>query len=427
MNKTCFIISPIGPKDSDIRKKADDLLELIIKPSLQIFDFTVTRADQIQRPTVITSDIIKNVQMADLCIIDLTDNNPNVFYECGRRHENGKPFIQLVEENNDLPFDVAGIRTITYSLSTPHSVNKAVKEIQSFITEIITNDFQEKSPGDSLTSIAGTLERIERKINTLNMNKSANVNITKTKGSKTSIIDSLELQANPLKAFKNAFQNGDLLGMRQTLPLLIDTEGYTHDTVLSMALLVSVGDQFAKNMLMTFITGTDFKDIDNEILFTSLLSLEKFYVQRDEESQAVSELIPLIENAINYKKYNDKYTAQLLNSIQKIYYGTQNYDKAYTIIEKILDLMPNEPGYYYNASLICDKLSKSTKAKEHIDRCLALQDEFDSDHYKHALLINYKLRDYNRVKELFNEFWTGNEEDAQSFLEDNDELRQAFI
>jgi len=127
--KTCFIISPIGPEDSDTRKTADDFLELLVEPALAKYDFVVTRADKIARPSTITADIIRLVQESDLCIIDLTNNNPNVFYECGRRHEAGRPFIQMVRKGDEgsLPFDVSGIRTVIYDLSQPRSVLESQK------------------------------------------------------------------------------------------------------------------------------------------------------------------------------------------------------------------------------------------------------------------------------------------------------------
>ena len=106
--KICFVISPIGDKDSDIRKHADAFLKLLVEPALGEFGFNVVRADQIATSSVITNDIVEYVQQSELCLVDLTFHNPNVFYECGRRHENGKPTIQLIKNGEQLPFDVAG-------------------------------------------------------------------------------------------------------------------------------------------------------------------------------------------------------------------------------------------------------------------------------------------------------------------------------
>jgi len=93
--KKCFVISPIGAEESEARKNADDLFELIIEPALEKYDFKVIRGDMVSNSTSITDDVIKMTQNSELYIIDLTGHNPNVFYECGRRHETSKPFILI--------------------------------------------------------------------------------------------------------------------------------------------------------------------------------------------------------------------------------------------------------------------------------------------------------------------------------------------
>src|SRR4051812_8719980 len=160
VQRTCFIISPIGAEGTPIRAAADDFLELLVGPALEKFSFHVLRADRIAHPTAITSDIVRLVQESDLCIIDLTNNNPNVFYECGRRHETGKPFIQMVRkgEESTLPFDVAGIRTVMYDLSSPRTVLESQRKLQEFITTIVEQGFQSETSGVSLASIANGLE-----------------------------------------------------------------------------------------------------------------------------------------------------------------------------------------------------------------------------------------------------------------------------
>lgn len=74
--KKCFVISPIGPAGSDIRRNADDVLELIIEPAVGPFDFDVIRADRLTTSSMITADIISLVQESELCIVDLTGSNP---------------------------------------------------------------------------------------------------------------------------------------------------------------------------------------------------------------------------------------------------------------------------------------------------------------------------------------------------------------
>lgn len=46
MNKTCFIITPIGKEGTEIRKNADEVLEYIINPVCESFGYSVVRADK---------------------------------------------------------------------------------------------------------------------------------------------------------------------------------------------------------------------------------------------------------------------------------------------------------------------------------------------------------------------------------------------
>lgn len=110
--KKCFVISPIGEDDGPIRRRSDQVLQYIIKPPVEEAGYQLTRADKISEPGIITSQIIERVVEDDLVIADLTDWNPNVFYELAIRHAIRKPFVQLIKRGEKLPFDVAGTRTI---------------------------------------------------------------------------------------------------------------------------------------------------------------------------------------------------------------------------------------------------------------------------------------------------------------------------
>ncbi len=93
--KKCFMISPIGDEKSPVRQEADSLL-WIAQNAVEKYGFDVIRVDQIARTTQITTEIIQLIQESELCLIVLTGHNPNVFYEAGRRHETGRPYIQLI-------------------------------------------------------------------------------------------------------------------------------------------------------------------------------------------------------------------------------------------------------------------------------------------------------------------------------------------
>ena len=75
----CFVIGPIGPDGSSIRTAADDFMEFIVRPVVTSteFGYTPIRADGLNEPGRITSQIIRLLLEADLVIADLTGNNAN--------------------------------------------------------------------------------------------------------------------------------------------------------------------------------------------------------------------------------------------------------------------------------------------------------------------------------------------------------------
>jgi len=110
--KKCFVISPIGDEGTKDRLRADKVLKYIIEPVSKECGYETVRADQISEPGIITSQITERLLHNDLVIADLTDHNPNVFYELAIRHCVGTPVIHLLKKGQRIPFDIHGFRTI---------------------------------------------------------------------------------------------------------------------------------------------------------------------------------------------------------------------------------------------------------------------------------------------------------------------------
>jgi hypothetical protein len=144
--KDCFIVSPIGDVGSETRKRSDQVLKHIIQPILNEFDIKSVRADKLPMPGVITNHIIERIINSDLVIADLTDRNPNVYYELAIRHVLKKPFVQLIEDAEELPFDVAGIRTIRLNLKDPDLMDESRNELRQQVKHLIDNPDSIDSP-----------------------------------------------------------------------------------------------------------------------------------------------------------------------------------------------------------------------------------------------------------------------------------------
>nr|WP_319537626.1 hypothetical protein [uncultured Methanospirillum sp.] len=187
--KTCFVISPIGSSDSQIRSDSDKLLKYIITPPVKEFGYIIKRADELEKPGSITQQIIEMLLNADLVIADLTNHNPNVFYELAIRHATQKPYIQMIKEGQTIPFDVGDLRTIKYDFDIEYGTN-AINSLKSQINEINSANFKIYSPvtillnpKDSSKSEDYTqyfMQEINSKLNKLLTNASENEVIRST-------------------------------------------------------------------------------------------------------------------------------------------------------------------------------------------------------------------------------------------------------
>ena len=117
-NKTCFIITPIGDDQSDIRRAADGVIDAVIIPALCEMGFdeeNIKVAHRMPSPGSINKQVISSVLECDLAVANLTNLNPNVMYELAIRHAARKPVIQICQKGTRLPFDITEERTIFYT------------------------------------------------------------------------------------------------------------------------------------------------------------------------------------------------------------------------------------------------------------------------------------------------------------------------
>lgn len=143
--KKCFVVSPIGAENSDVRKRADQVYKYIIEPVCKECDFEPIRVDMLNKADTITQTIIDHLNQDELVIADMTDHNPNAFYEMGYRACTGKPMINLKEKSESIPFDIAAIRAFDYDLTDLDSVDEIKTRIINTISSInfVGNDDSE--------------------------------------------------------------------------------------------------------------------------------------------------------------------------------------------------------------------------------------------------------------------------------------------
>src|SRR5215510_3873085 len=94
----------------------------LIKPTLEGAGFESFRADEEESSGDILTDMFQELLLADLCLVDMSIDNANVFYELGIRHAFRKRGMVHIQSGRAyMPFDIFNVRTIPYHI-TPEGV-----------------------------------------------------------------------------------------------------------------------------------------------------------------------------------------------------------------------------------------------------------------------------------------------------------------
>lgn len=95
----------------------EDLLPVYEDHILKVageLNLSCKRGDDIFSANIIMHDVWSAIYRSQLCIVDCTDRNPNVFYELGIAHTLGRKAILITRDKSHFPFDVQHLRTIIY-------------------------------------------------------------------------------------------------------------------------------------------------------------------------------------------------------------------------------------------------------------------------------------------------------------------------
>ncbi len=109
---TCFVMMPFG-------KWYDQYYKEIYVPAIKDAGFEPVRADELFSTGSVMEQIWEEISKAKLLLADLTNKNPNVFYELGLAHAARKPVVFTSGNLEDIPFDLRHLRVITYEVRDP--------------------------------------------------------------------------------------------------------------------------------------------------------------------------------------------------------------------------------------------------------------------------------------------------------------------
>lgn len=167
-NKTCFVVCALGTENSQTRRYSDKVLKYLIDPVCRELGFDVTRSDKINATDKIDETIINYLKTADLVIIDMSEHNPNVFYEFGFRHSTGKPFIPIRTKTSEkIPFDVSTLRTIEFTTEVD-DIEQAKRQLKETIKSIpFSSENNDKIDENVYTEISTSLFNVHSKLDTI--------------------------------------------------------------------------------------------------------------------------------------------------------------------------------------------------------------------------------------------------------------------
>jgi len=130
---TCFVMMPFA-------KPIGDHYQLIYEPAIKKAGLVPVRADnEIFGTGKIIDQIWAGINSSKVLITELTDRNPNVFYELGLAHALDKPVVLISSNEKDVPFDLQHIRVIYYDVNDPFWGNKLMEKVAENILSAIKN------------------------------------------------------------------------------------------------------------------------------------------------------------------------------------------------------------------------------------------------------------------------------------------------
>jgi hypothetical protein len=123
---TCFVMMPFGPW-------YDRYYQDIYVPAIKDAGFEPIRADELFTTGSVVEQIWEQIEKSKVLLADLTEKNPNVFYELGLAHAAKKPVVFTAGHVEDVPFDIRHLRVIVYEISEPQWADKLKRLITDYL------------------------------------------------------------------------------------------------------------------------------------------------------------------------------------------------------------------------------------------------------------------------------------------------------
>ncbi len=135
--KFCFVLMPFA-------EHFDDIYKLGIKQSCLDAGAYCERVDEQIYQESMLERIYNQISKADIIIADMTERNPNVFYEVGYAHALGKTTILLTKDAGDIPFDLKHYPHIIYNSKIVNLKEELTTRIKWYVDNMQENNINQK-------------------------------------------------------------------------------------------------------------------------------------------------------------------------------------------------------------------------------------------------------------------------------------------
>jgi len=152
--ETCFVIQPFD------NGRYDKLYTDVYAPAIQAANYRPYRVDQDPTVSIPIDSIETGIKTAVVCLADITEDNPNVWYELGFAFASNRPVVMICAENRQgrkFPFDIQHRSIIIYKPDSLSDFEKLKESITTRMKAIVRRDeaLQLMSEREPVMPVAG--------------------------------------------------------------------------------------------------------------------------------------------------------------------------------------------------------------------------------------------------------------------------------
>ena len=210
--KICFIVTAIGESGTPTRERADNVYRYLIAPVCEELGYKPVRVDHVNAVDNINETVINYLKTAPMVIADMTEHNPNAFYELGFRQARELPLVPIIKVGERLPFDVITTRTVFYDTEVA-KIEDSKEILKSKILSFKNFEMPESRTERTLT-LDDVNDNLTKKLNKI-------LNLLEKQQSYSSLVHTHDFDFKPLQIDNQSFiqQAQEIINRTKNRPL----------------------------------------------------------------------------------------------------------------------------------------------------------------------------------------------------------------